>query len=149
MYLNKTTLIGNITKDIELKSLPSGIKMISFGLATNRIWKDKEGNKQESAEFHNIVAFGKQAEVIHQYCSKGDQLFIEGRLQTRSWEKEDGTKSYMTEIVLENFQFGNKIQKKEITQEKSIDDSIEEIKTPSEDVYDFDGRTLNPDDVPF
>jgi single-strand DNA-binding protein len=149
MYLNKTTLIGNITKDIELKSLPSGIKMISFGLATNRIWKDKEGNKQESAEFHNIVAFGKQAEVIHQYCSKGDQLFIEGRLQTRSWEKEDGTKSYMTEIVLENFQFGNKIQKKEITQEKSIDDSVEEIKTPSEDVYDFDGRTLNPDDVPF
>jgi single-strand DNA-binding protein len=149
MYLNKTTLIGNITKDIELKSLPSGIKMISFGLATNRIWKDKEGNKQESAEFHNIVAFGKQAEVIHQYCSKGDQLFIEGRLQTRSWEKEDGTKSYMTEIVLENFQFGNKIQKKEITQEKSIDDSVEEIKTSSEDVYDFDGRTLNPDDVPF
>lgn len=149
MYLNKTTLIGNITKDIELKSLPSGIKMISFGLATNRIWKDKEGNKQESAEFHNIVAFGKQAEVIHQYCSKGDQLFIEGRLQTRSWEKEDGTKSYMTETVLENFQFGNKIQKKEITQEKSIDDSVEEIKTPSEDVYDFDGRTLNPDDVPF
>lgn len=149
MNINKVTLIGNITRDTELKALPSGIKMISFGLATNRTWKDKEGNKQESAEFHNIVAFGKQAEVINQYCSKGDQLFIEGRLQTRSWEKEDGTKSYMTEIVLENFQFGNKIQKKEITQEKSIDDSVEEIKTPSEDVYDFDGRTLNPDDVPF
>lgn len=149
MYLNKTTLIGNITKDIELKSLPSGIKMISFGLATNRIWKDKEGNKQESAEFHNIVAFGKQAEVIHQYCSKGDQLFIEGRLQTRSWEKEDGTKAYITEIVLENFQFGNKTPKKEVTQEKSFEEKVEEIKTPSEDVYDFDGRTLNPDDVPF
>lgn len=149
MNINKVTLIGNITRDTELKALPSGIKMISFGLATNRTWKDKEGNKQESAEFHNIVAFGKQAEVINQYCSKGDQLFIEGRLQTRSWEKEDGTKSYMTEIVLENFQFGNKIQKKEITQEKYIDDSVEEIKTPSEDVYDFDGRTLNPDDVPF
>ena len=144
MQLNKVTLIGNITKDIELKSLPSGIKVASFGLATNRTWKDKEGNKQEQAEFHNIIAFGKQAETISQYCGKGDQLFIEGRLQTRSWDKEDGTKAYRTEIVLENFQFGNKIEKKETQAPQQIDEE-----RPNEDVIDLDGRVLNPDDIPF
>ena len=144
MQLNKVTLIGNITKDIELKSLPSGIKVASFGLATNRTWKDKEGNKQEQAEFHNIIAFGKQAETISQYCGKGDQLFIEGRLQTRSWDKEDGTKAYRTEIVLENFQFGNKIEKKETQTPQQIDEE-----RPNEDVIDLDGRVLNPDDIPF
>ena len=142
--LNKVTLIGNITKDIKLKSLPSGIKVASFGLATNRTWKDKEGNKQEQAEFHNIIAFGKQAETISQYCGKGDQLFIEGRLQTRSWDKEDGTKAYRTEIVLENFQFGNKIEKKETQTPQQIDEA-----RPNEDVIDLDGRVLNPDIIPF
>ena len=144
MNLNKVTLIGNITKDIELKSLPSGIKVASFGLATNRTWKDKEGNKQEQAEFHNIIAFGKQAETISQYCGKGDQLFIEGRLQTRSWDKEDGTKAYRREIVLENFQFGNKIEKKETQTPQQIDEA-----RPNEDVIDLDGRVLNPQDIPF
>ena len=144
MNLNKVTLIGNITKDIELKSLPSGIEVASFGLATNRTWKDKEGNKQEQAEFHNIIAFGKQAETISQYCGKGDQLFIEGRLQTRSWDKEDGTKAYRTEIVLESFQFGNKIEKKETQTPQQIDEA-----RPNEDVIDLDGRVLNPQDIPF
>ena len=144
MQLNKVTLIGNITKDIELKSLPSGIKVASFGLATNRTWKDKDGNKQEQAEFHNIIAFGKQAETISQYCGKGDQLFIEGRLQTRSWDKEDGTKAYRTEIVLESFQFGNKIEKKETQTPQQIDEA-----RPNEDVIDLDGRVLNPDIIPF
>lgn len=144
MQLNKVTLIGNITKDIELKSLPSGIKVASFGLATNRTWKDKDGNKQEQAEFHNIIAFGKQAEVIAQYCSKGDQLFIEGRIQTRSWDKEDGTKAYKTEIVLESFQFGNKIEKKETQTPQQKDEE-----RPNEDVIDLDGRVLNPQDIPF
>ena len=89
MQLNKVILIGNITKDIDLKSLTNGSKVASFGLATNRTWKDSNCQKQEQAEFHNIIAFGKQAEVISQYCGKGDQLFIEGRIQTRSWDKED------------------------------------------------------------
>lgn len=144
MNLNKVTLIGNITKDIELKSLPSGMKVASFGLATNRTWKDKEGNKHEQAEFHSIIAFGKQAETISQYCSKGDQLFIEGRLQTRSWDKEDGTKAYRTEIVLESFQFGNKVEKKEVKTAQQIDEE-----RPNETVVDLDGRELNPDDIPF
>lgn len=144
MQLNKVTLIGNITKDIELKSLPSGIKVASFGIATNRKWKDKDGNKQEQAEFHSIIAFGKQAETISQYCGKGDQLFIEGRIQTRSWDKEDGTKAYRTEIVLENFQFGNKIEKKETQTPQQKDEE-----RPNEDVIDLDGRVLNPDIIPF
>lgn len=144
--LNKVNLIGNITKDIELKAIPSGMKVASFGLATNRIWKDKDGNKQEQAEFHSIIAFGKQAETISQYCGKGDQLFIEGRIQTRSWDKEDGTKAYRTEIVLENFQFGNKTEKKEVKQE-SLDDERKEI--ASETVTDLDGRELNLQDIPF
>lgn len=144
MQLNKVTLIGNITKDIELKSIPSGMKVASFGLATNRTWKDKDGNKQEQAEFHNIVAFGKQAEVISQYCGKGDQLFIEGRIQTKSWDKEDGTKAYRTEIILENFQFGNKVEKKETQTAQQKDEA-----RPNETVVDLDGRELNPDDIPF
>ena len=144
MNLNKVTLIGNITKDIELKSLPSGMKVSSCGLATYRTSKDKEGNKQEQAEFHSIIAFGKQAETISQYCGKGDQLYIEGRLQTRSWDKEDGTKAYKTEIVLENFQFGNKIEKKETKTAQQIDEE-----RPNEDVIDLDGRVLNPDIIPF
>jgi single-strand DNA-binding protein len=158
MNLNKVILIGNITKDIEVKSLPSGISVTSFGLATNRKWKDKDGNKQEQAEFHNIIAFGKQAEVLKQYCSKGDQLFIEGRLQTRNWDKEDGTKAYRTEIILENFQFGNKAEKKETQTNTTLNDTFltgtmylrqKDEERPSEDVIDLDGRVLNPDDIPF
>lgn len=144
MQLNKVTLIGNITRDIELKVTPNGIKVASFSLATNRTWKDKEGNKQEQAEFHSIIAFGKQAETISQYCGKGDQLYIEGRIQTRSWDKEDGTKAYRTEIVLESFQFGNKIEKKETKTAQQIDEE-----RPNEDVIDLDGRVLNPDEIPF
>src|SRR3989344_6560969 len=105
MYLNKVFLYGNLTRDPELKALPSGQNLVSFGLATNRTYKDKNGQKQEATEFHNIVAFGRLAEVIAQYMKKGRPLFVEGRIQTRSWESE-GQKKYRTEIVVENFQFG-------------------------------------------
>lgn len=132
MQLNKSIIIGNITKDLELKALPSGQSVISFSVATNRSWKDKDGNKQEAVEYHNIVCFGKQAEVIKQYCGKGDQILIEGRLQTRKWEK-DGQTHYSTEIVLENFQFGNKV-KKEIK-----DDETGEV-IPAQSLNDFKGR---------
>lgn len=105
MYLNKVLLYGNITRDPELRALPSGQQVANFGLATNRTYTDKEGRKQEVTEFHNIVAFGRQAEVIGQYMKKGRPMFIDGRLQTRSWES-DGRKNYRTEIVIDNFQFG-------------------------------------------
>lgn len=107
MYLNKAIIYGNLTRDPELKALPSGSAVASFGVATNRTWKEKDGSKKESTEFHNCVAFGRTAEVIAQYMKKGKPIYVEGRVQTRSWEgKEDGKKQYRTEIVVETFQFG-------------------------------------------
>ena len=108
MYLNKVYLIGNLTQDPEFKALPSGSSVASFSLATNRTWTDKQGQRQETAEYHNIVAYGKQAETITQYLKKGSLLFVEGRLQTRSWEAQDGQKKYRTEIIVDTFQFGPK-----------------------------------------
>jgi single-strand DNA-binding protein len=105
MYLNKVLLYGNLTRDPELRALPSGQQVANFSLATNRTYTDKEGRKQEMVEYHNVVAFGRQAELIGQYMKKGRPLFVEGRLQTRSWEAE-GKKNYRTEIVIDNFQFG-------------------------------------------
>ncbi len=108
MYINKVILYGNLTKDPELKSLPSGMHVNSFSLATNRATKDASGNKKDVPEYHNVVAFGKQAEIIHQYVKKGNPIYIEGRIQTRSWDGQDGKKNYRTEIILESFQFGPK-----------------------------------------
>ncbi len=110
MNLNKAYILGRVTQDPELKTLTSGASVTSFGLATNRVWKDKEGNRQESTEFHNIVAFNRQAEILNQYAQKGTLLLVEGRLQTRSWEGQDGQKKYKTEIVAEQFQLGPKSQ---------------------------------------
>jgi len=108
MYLNKIYLIGNLTRDPELKSLPSGIKVTSFGLATNRVWRDQAGAKKEATEFHNVVVFGRQAETVAQYLKKGASALVEGRIQTRSWDDKDGTKKYRTEIIAERIQFGPK-----------------------------------------
>lgn len=105
MYLNKAFLYGNLTRDPELRALPSGQQVASFGIATNRTFRNKEGQQQDQTEYHNIVAFGRQAEVIGQYLKKGRPVFIEGRIQTRSWESE-GRKNFRTEIVVDNFQFG-------------------------------------------
>ena len=102
MDLNKVQLIGNITQDIELKQTPTGQNVCSFSVATNRSWVDTTGIKQDAAEFHNIVLWGKLAEIAGQYLHKGKKVYIEGRLQTRSWEAQDGTKRYKTEIVGEN-----------------------------------------------
>lgn len=137
MYLNKTQIIGNLTRDPEMKALPSGVNVANFSIATNRSFKDKDGNKQEEVEFHNVVAFGKQAEVINQYCSKGKQLYVEGRLKTSSWEK-DGAKHYKTEIVLENFQFGNN---KETTQSSPAVEKSEGVDNVEEEI--------KPEDIPF
>ena len=108
MYLNKAIIIGNLTRDPEIKSLPSGVKVASFGVATNRVWKDKNGVKQENVDFHNIVVFGRQAEVVGQYMKKGNSILIEGRIQTRSWDDASGVKKYRTEIIADRIQFGPK-----------------------------------------
>ncbi|MFH1178325.1 MAG: single-stranded DNA-binding protein [bacterium] len=149
MYLNKAFLYGNLTRDPELKALPSGQQLVSFGLATNRTYKDKNGQKKEATEFHNIVAFGRSAEIIAQYMKKGRPLFVEGRIQTRSWES-DGQKKYRTEIVVDNFQFGDggkgggaNVSHNAPAEGGSASGGkdADEIKYPDEEI--------NPEDIPF
>ena len=105
MNLNKVLLIGNLTRDPEMRSLPSGQPVASFGLATNRVWS-KNGQKQTQAEFHNIVAFGRLAEIASQYLSKGKMAYIEGRIQTRTWQDKEGNKKNRTEVIAERLQLG-------------------------------------------
>jgi len=101
--LNKVMLVGNLTRDPELRYTPNGKPVCSFGLATNRRWKNEAGQLQEETEFHNIVVWGKLAETISQILKKGNRAFVEGRLRTRSWEGQDGVKRQRTEVVMENF----------------------------------------------
>lgn len=155
MYLNKAIIAGNLTRDPELKALPSGANVASFGVATNRVWKDQNGEKKEATEFHNIVVFGRQADICAQYLRKGQQVLVEGRLQTRSWER-DGAKQYRTEIVADRVQFGPKAGGSAgspqagdevrgagapLPPKGKKDDKAEEIDYPAENI--------SPDDIPF
>jgi single-strand DNA-binding protein len=158
MYINKAMIYGNLTRDPELKALPSGMAVASFAVATNRTWKDKNGAKQDSVEYHNIVAFGKQAELIHQYVRKGQPIFLEGRIQTRSWDDKDGTKKYRTEIVIDSFQFGPKGGSGEYSGGASASASAPakaasaHAKQPAPDTLDtieYPEEDINPDDIPF
>ncbi|MBN1585770.1 single-stranded DNA-binding protein [Candidatus Uhrbacteria bacterium] len=102
MNLNRAMIIGNLTRDPEVRNTASGQSVANFGVATNHTWTDSAGQKQEKTEFHNIVAWGKLAEICGQFLAKGRKVFVEGRLQTREWEGQDGVKRYRTEIVAEN-----------------------------------------------
>lgn len=151
MYLNKVMLYGNLTSDPDLKSMPNGNKVVSFGLATNRSYKDASGARKDVAEFHNIVAFGKLAEVFAQWLKKGKPVYLEGRIQTRSWDDQNGGgKKYRTEIVADNFQFGadSKAGTGSTSSSTSVDTSsskeIEEL-----DTIDYGDSEVNPDDIPF
>ena len=149
MYLNKVFLYGNLTRDPELKALPSGGQVANFGLATNRTYKDKNGGKQEATEFHNIVAFGRTAEVIAQYCKKGRPIFVEGRITTRSWDGQDGKKNYRTEIVIENFQFGADGGKGAPGMSGGSSVSADEQPAPKGDEIQYPDEEINPEDIPF
>lgn len=102
MDLNRATIIGNVTRDPELRTTTGGQSVCSFGIATNMQWTDSAGQKQQRAEYHNVVAWGKLAEICSQYLIKGRKVYVEGRLQTREWEAQDGAKRNRTEIVAEN-----------------------------------------------
>lgn len=110
MNLNKAFVLGNLTRDPELRQTPTGQNVASFGVATNRMWTDPAGNKQTQTEFHNVVVWGRLAEIASQYLSKGRLVFIEGRISTRSWQDQQGQKKYRTEIVAENMQLGPRFQ---------------------------------------
>lgn len=108
MNLNKAFVLGNLTRDPEVRSLPSGAQVTSFSIATNRVYTDSTGQKKEEAEFHNIVCFGKLADIASRYLSKGGLVLIEGRLKTRNWQDQQGNKHYKTEIIVELLQMGPK-----------------------------------------
>jgi len=106
MNFNKAVIVGRLTRDPESRAMPSGQTVASFSIATNRVWVGQDGNKQESTEFHNIVAFGKLADICSRYLNKGRLVLIEGRLQTNSWQDKEGNKRYRTEIIADNMQMG-------------------------------------------
>ena len=144
MNLNKAFIIGNLTRDPEMRALPSGQSVVNFGVATNRRWTDPQGARQEHVEFHNIVAFGKLAELCSQYLAKGRVAMIEGRLQTRSWQAQDGTKKSRTEIVADNIQFGPR--------GFSGGSSARSENREPADSYQAEAtepETINPDEMPF
>ena len=146
MYLNKAIVYGNLTRDPELKALPTGNKVTSFSVATNRVWKDKNGAKQESVDYHNIVVFGRQAETVAQYLKKGSSALIEGRMQTRSWDAADGTKKYRTEVIADRVQFGPRKEggSTPAGNTKGSDKKAEEI-----DTIEYPAEEINPDEIPF
>lgn len=150
MYINKVLIYGNLTRDPELKALPSGTHVASFSVATNRVYKDAQGARQEAVDYHNIVVFGKQAELAAQYLKKGQGVFIEGRLQTRSWEK-DGQKQYRTEIVADRVQFGPKAGGPSAGAAQAPingDEGAEPPRAPKGEIA-YPTEEINPDDIPF
>ncbi len=153
MYLNKAIVIGNLTRDPEVKALPGGSKVCTFSVATNRVWKDKNGVKQENVDYHNIVVFGRQAETAGQYLKKGSSALIEGRMQTRSWDAADGQKKYRTEIVADRVQFGNRPAAGSgggsFAPAKDLGNNPAEKDTPPADTIDYPEEEINPDDIPF
>ena len=147
MYLNKAMIYGNLTRDPELKALPSGMQVCSFSLATNRVYNDRDGNRQEATDFHNVVVFGKQGENCAKYLNKGNSAFVEGRIQTRSWEK-DGQKQYRTEIVADRVQFGPKGGGGGGAPAANTDNSGKsDDKAPA--APDYPEEEINPEDIPF
>ena len=148
MYLNKALLFGNLTRDPELRALPSGMNVCNFSIATNRTYKDRDGKKQEQTDFHNIVVFGRQADTVAQYLKKGSSVFVEGRMQTRSWDdKTSGEKKYRTEVVADRVQFGPKGSGGGAKRADDTDASEDASSGGAGIEYPKDD--INPDDIPF
>ncbi|RJQ25271.1 single-stranded DNA-binding protein [Candidatus Parcubacteria bacterium] len=158
MNLNKVFIIGRLTNDPQLRSTPGGQSVGSFSLATNRNWTAKNGQKQTDTQFHNVVVWGRQAEIASQYLKKGTMVLIEGRLQTRSWQdKTTGQTRYATEIVCENMQMGPRAMgsssnsfssgSKEFSQESPKDNFLEDMKDELPEInLEEDIRS---DEIPF
>ena len=154
--MNKAFIFGNLTRDPELRSLPSGGQVASFGVATNRVWRDKNGQRQEQAEFHNVVVFGRQAETCAQYLKKGSSALIEGRLQTRTWESPERGKQYKTEIVADRVEFGPRGSGSRAGAAGGTggtsDAETQQHPTsggPKDDAIAYPQEDINPDDIPF
>lgn len=142
MDLNKATIIGRLTADPESRTTPTGQTVVSFSLATNLVWKDANGERQEKTEFHNIVAWRKLAEIISQYLKKGSRIYLEGRLQTRSWEDQNGVKRYRTEIIADNMIMLD--NKSDNTSTNNPNQNSDKSSNSSEDEEE-----INIEDIPF
>lgn len=152
MNLNKAMIIGNLTRDPESKTTSQGTSVTTFSVATNMIWTDQQGQRQEKVEYHNVVAWRKLAEICAQYLKKGSKVYIEGRLQTRDWEGQDGVRRYRTEIIAENMIM---LDRAGSSSSSSSPSSSEEAPTPKEEKTkespaDSDSQEeIKVEDIPF
>ena len=153
LSLNRAEIIGHMTRDPELRTTPSGKSVTSFSVATNQRWTDASGEKQESVEFHDITAWGKLAEIVSTYFKKGQLVYVDGRLQTRSWEAQDGGKRTKTEIIAQNainltprsgVVSGDASESQEVQPSSKEPIKKEKVKVPP----DGEGE-INIDDIPF
>src|SRR3569832_336658 len=153
MYINKAMIFGNLTRDPELRSLPSGGQVASFSVATNRVFKKQDGSKQESTEYHYVGVFGRQAETTSQYLKKGSSVLVEGRIQTRSWDSPEKGKQYRTEIVAETVTIGARASGGQGApsggRSGGNSDAEAPQKAPKDDSIDYPTEDINPDDIPF
>ncbi|OQX71660.1 single-stranded DNA-binding protein [Candidatus Parcubacteria bacterium 4484_255] len=142
MNVNKAIILGNLTRDPDVKTIPSGQTVASFSVATNRFWTDKtSGEKKKSAEYHNIIAWGRLAEIVQKFLTKGSLVYIEGRLQTRNWEDQQGNKKYKTEIIAEKIQLGPRGAGVGVnTNKENIEMPEERASSPEE---------INVEEIPF
>lgn len=150
MNLNKIFLIGRLTRDPELKTLPSGNPVVNFGLATDVYFTDKSGQKQQQVEFHNIVLFGRLAEIASQYLTKGSLAFLEGRIKTRSWEDASGNKKYRTEVIGQRLQLGPRSAPKIVpAQEQQKNQPTKEVKEEDIPIIEENEQEIKVEDIPF
>lgn len=152
--LNRAQLIGNVTKDPEVRQTSGGQMVASFSIATNSSWVDKTGQRQEKAEFHNVVIWGKLAEVAQQYVKKGKKIFVEGRMQTRDWDGEDGVKRYKFEIVVDSMIMLDRAgapsgEGVESTYERQPNSSAMKSSEPAGEMAAVAEEEVTLDDLPF
>lgn len=154
MNVNKVILVGRLTRDPEMRSTPSGQTMASVSLATNRFWKDKNGQRQDQTEFHNIVLWGRLAEIAGQYLTRGQEAYFEGRIQTRKYTAKDGTERRTTEVIAENMQLGSRAQGSATAPAKTFAPSTPDTskETPAEEIPTInldEEEEVKIEDVPF
>lgn len=148
MSVNKVILLGRLGQDPELKYTPGGSPVCNFSLATTESWTDKSGQKQEKTEWHRVVVWGKLAELCNQYLAKGRQAFLEGRLQTRSWDDKDGNKRYTTEILASTVQFIGG-PSANANQNTGVDSSYAQTPAPAQEYQISSDASFAADDIPF
>lgn len=155
MNINKAIIVGFLVRDPETKALSSGQTVTTFSVATNSTYKDKQGERKTTVEFHNVVTYGTQAENCGKYLKKGQLAGVEGRIQTRSWDKDDGSKAYRTEIIADTVQFGPKSNgeggdtPESENRARTAPEAKPRAKTGIPETIPYPEEDINPDDIPF